>query len=184
MIERTPLRLVLPTAAATQRVGARLGALLQPGDVLGLDGPLGAGKTCFVQGLARGLGVPEEVAVGSPTFTLINQYQGRVPLWHVDLYRLGDARELPELGLWELSEGGGVLAVEWLSRFPDAVPGDRLALVLSLAPLPARGTKAARTRPRTLHLTAGGPQAQARLEALRAQTRSYQLTAGEGETDA
>lgn len=166
----------LKTAAATRRLGQRLGALLQPGDVLGLDGPLGAGKTCLVQGLARGLGVPPEVAVSSPTFTLVNQYVGRylgqpdghasapvaaallpLTLYHVDLYRLEGPRELDELGLWEAAESGGVMAVEWLARFPQALPADRLELTLDI--LPDGG--------RSLGLRPGGPRAAARLVALR-----------------
>ncbi|HRI54555.1 MAG TPA: tRNA (adenosine(37)-N6)-threonylcarbamoyltransferase complex ATPase subunit type 1 TsaE [Pseudomonadota bacterium] len=170
----------LKTAAATRRLGQRLGALLQPGDVLGLDGPLGAGKTCLVQGLARGLGVPPEVAVSSPTFTLVNQYVGQyfgqylgqpagqasapvaaallpLTLYHVDLYRLESPRELDELGLWEAAESGGVMAVEWLARFPQALPVDRLELTLDI--LPDGG--------RSLGLRPGGPRAAARLAALR-----------------
>jgi tRNA threonylcarbamoyladenosine biosynthesis protein TsaE len=153
----------LKTVAATQRVGRWLGAVLQPGDVLGLDGPLGAGKTSLVQGLARGLGVPRQVAVGSPTFTLVNQYGGQpgaaagpLTLYHVDLYRLKNAQELDELGLWEAAESGGVIAVEWLSRFPQALPADRLELTLAL--LPQGG--------RSLHLRARGPRSAARLTAL------------------
>lgn len=168
------LVIALTTAAATQRLGRRLGEILQPGDALSLDGPLGAGKTCLVQGLARGLGVPPNVAVSSPTFTLVNQYvvtqgpqtstQGSVPsaarpwtLYHVDLYRLESARELDELGLWEAVESGGILAVEWLSRFPQALPEDRLALQLD--PLPEGG--------RSLSLRSGGPRSRMRLAELR-----------------
>jgi len=181
----------LKTAAATRQLGRRLGALLQPGDVLGLDGPLGAGKTCLVQGLARGLGVPPEVAVGSPTFTLVNQYAGQPPrqspgrpdgpasppvaaaplpltLYHVDLYRLESARELDELGLWEAAESGGVMAVEWLARFPQALPADRLELTLDV--LPDGG--------RSLGLRPGGPRAAARLAALRSALRGGRSRAG------
>jgi len=160
----------LKTAVATRRLGQRLGALLQPGDVLGLDGPLGAGKTCLVQGLARGLGVPPEVAVGSPTFTLVNQYAGKYPaltLYHVDLYRLESARELDELGLWEAAESGGVMAVEWLGRFPEALPADRLELTLDV--LPDGG--------RSLGLRPGGPRAAARLAALRSALRAPRVRA-------
>jgi tRNA threonylcarbamoyladenosine biosynthesis protein TsaE len=161
----------LPTAAAMQRLGRRLGAVLQPGDVLGLDGPLGAGKTCLVQGLARGLGVPREVAVGSPTFTLVNQYAGRaggeppipVTLFHVDLYRLASARELDELGLEEAAESGGIMAVEWLSRFPRALPADRLELTLAIVP-PGAG---ARAPGRSVRAVACGPRSAVRLAALR-----------------
>lgn len=149
-----PLRISLPTAAATRRVGAALGRLAQPGDILGLDGPLGAGKTCLVSGLAEGLGLRGPIT--SPTFTLINEYAGRLPLFHADLYRLNSEQELLELGLYESAEFGGVLAVEWLSRFPDALPRDRLDLQLALGP--GRG--------RTLTITAGGPRSAQRLQEL------------------
>ncbi len=152
------LHLELATAAATRKVGEVLGRLAKPGDLLGLDGPLGAGKTCLIGGLGRGLKVAGPVS--SPTFTLINQYAGRLPLYHVDLYRLTAADELMELGLWEAAESGGVLAVEWLSRFPDALPADRLSLELALLPPPRRG--------RRLMIRAGGARAAERLSQLAA----------------
>ena len=101
----------------TADVGRRLAARLEGGSVVLLIGPLGAGKTALVRGLARGLGVnPDEVS--SPTFTLIQEYRGgRVPLLHVDLYRLDDPREVEELGLEELGEHA-VLAIEWAEKLP------------------------------------------------------------------
>lgn len=154
------LTLELPTAAATTRVGVQLGKLAQPGDVLGLDGPLGAGKTCLVGGLARGLGVAGPIT--SPTFTLVNQHAGRLTLYHVDLYRLGSAREVDELGLWESAESGGVMAVEWLSRFPGTLPPDRLQLELRLHAV----------RGRILTLTALGERSRQRLAELAATRRT------------
>jgi tRNA threonylcarbamoyladenosine biosynthesis protein TsaE len=153
------LRLELPTAAATRGVGQVLGRLVRPGDIVGLSGPLGAGKSCLASGLARGLGI--HGAVPSPTFTLVNQYAGRLTLFHVDLYRLTDAAELAELGLWEAAESGGVLAVEWLSRFPSALPADRLELELTIGP----------GRSRTLTVRAGGERSAARLAELRERLR-------------
>lgn len=155
------LRVHLASAAATGRFGARLGKLLQPGDLLGLEGPLGAGKTCLMAGLGRGLKVPG--AVTSPTFTLVNQHIGRLVLHHADLYRLGSELELVELGLWEAAESGGVLAVEWLSRFPDALPPDRLELQLAFAVAPQRG--------RTLDISAHGPRSAERLLQLRSRLK-------------
>ncbi len=107
----------------TSLAGERLAQSLGPGDVVLLFGTLGAGKTAFVRGLARGLGAdPEEVS--SPTFTLIQEYRGRVLLHHVDLYRL-EPREVDDLGLEDLSSGEAVVAVEWAERWigrpPDAV---------------------------------------------------------------
>jgi tRNA threonylcarbamoyladenosine biosynthesis protein TsaE len=105
----------------TSSAGEALGGTLKPGEVVLLHGALGAGKTAFVRGLARGLGAdPEDVS--SPTFTLIQQYSGRVTLYHVDLYRL-EPREVEDLGLDELTDGDGVVAIEWAERWqiPPAV---------------------------------------------------------------
>ena len=121
------------TAAELQAIAERLGRLLQVGDMLALIGPLGAGKTTFVQGLARGLGVPADRHVASPTFALVNEHPGRVPLVHADLYRVADARELEELGLTDAFDRAAV-AIEWLDRFPDAAPADRLEITIAVAP--------------------------------------------------
>jgi tRNA threonylcarbamoyladenosine biosynthesis protein TsaE len=104
----------------TAGVGRQLASQLRPGSVLLLIGDLGAGKTALVRGLAEGLGVaPEDVS--SPTFTLMQEYRGgRVPLIHVDLYRLDEAHEMDELGLEELGEGS-VLAIEWAEKLPRSI---------------------------------------------------------------
>src|SRR4051812_7960206 len=105
----------------TAAVGRELAATLSAGDVLLLFGDLGAGKTAFVRGLADGLGVARQ-EVSSPTFTLIQEYRGgRLPLFHVDLYRIEDPREFDELGLDEIAEGG-VLAIEWAEKLPEPPP--------------------------------------------------------------
>ena len=102
----------------TAAVGHELAATLSAGGVVLLFGDLGAGKTAFVRGLAEGLGVQRD-DVSSPTFTLIQEYRGgRLPLFHVDLYRIEDPREFDELGLDEIAEDG-VLAIEWAERLPD-----------------------------------------------------------------
>ena len=100
----------------TGHLGELLGQTLRPGDVVLLYGELGAGKTAFVRGLARGLGADGE-QVSSPTFTLIQEYAGRIPLYHVDLYRL-EPREIPDLGLDDLMLGDGIVAIEWADRWP------------------------------------------------------------------
>jgi tRNA threonylcarbamoyladenosine biosynthesis protein TsaE len=100
---------------ATTAAGERLGASLKAGDVVLLFGDLGAGKTAFTRGLARGLGVPSD-EVTSPTFTLVQEYSGRIPLYHVDLYRL-EEHEVDDLGLEELILGDGVVAIEWAERW-------------------------------------------------------------------
>lgn len=150
------LHIELPDPSATERLGRLLGRLAQAGDLLGLDGPLGAGKTCLVQGLARGLGVPMEQPVTSPTFTLLHEHRGRLLLYHADLYRLDEEIHLQELGLWEAAEAGGVLVVEWLARFPSALPPDRLQIDLSIL-----GTA------RNARLRASGPCAAARLRQIK-----------------
>src|SRR5262245_15778743 len=107
----------------TRRIGEELGRTLVAGAVVLLEGDLGAGKTCFVQGLAIGLGVPKERRVNSPSFAIVNQHPGRVVLHHIDLYRVSDPRELEELGLAELFESGGVAAVEWAERLATVPMG-------------------------------------------------------------
>jgi tRNA threonylcarbamoyladenosine biosynthesis protein TsaE len=105
----------------TSAAGERLAARLAGGDVVLLYGDLGAGKTAFVRGLARGLGAPAG-EVSSPTFTLVQEYHGRVTLFHVDLYRL-EPKEVDDLGLEELVLGDGVVAIEWADRWTGR-PGD------------------------------------------------------------
>jgi tRNA threonylcarbamoyladenosine biosynthesis protein TsaE len=108
-------RLVTRSEAETVSLGRTLAAELRPGDVVLLEGVLGAGKTALARGLAAGLGVPEE-EVRSPTFTLVNPYDGRVPVYHVDLYRIENPRDLEELGLEELLGTDGVAIIEWAER--------------------------------------------------------------------
>ena len=108
----------------TVEMGRILGQTIGPGHVVGLVGELGAGKTCFVQGVSRGLEVDPHVYVSSPTFTLVNEYPGRLTLYHIDLYRLSDPDELVEIGLDDYYRGDGACLVEWFDRFPqDAPPG-------------------------------------------------------------
>jgi tRNA threonylcarbamoyladenosine biosynthesis protein TsaE len=114
------------SAAETQRVGEALGRALAPGDVIALEGPLGAGKTCLVGGIARGLGVPPEVPVTSPTFVLVAEYPGRVPLRHADFYRVETAQRLLDAGFDDLLDGTGVVVVEWPELLPSALPAERL----------------------------------------------------------
>jgi tRNA threonylcarbamoyladenosine biosynthesis protein TsaE len=122
------------SADRTRELGENLGRVLRAGDVIGLSGPLGAGKTCLVQGVARGLGVDPGVAVTSPTFTLIGEYPGRLPLRHADFYRVESEQRLFEAGFDDLLDGRGVLIVEWFERFPDALPRERLEIAIELAP--------------------------------------------------
>lgn len=119
------------SVAGTKAVASALAQVLQPGTVVTLDGDLGAGKTQFTQGLAAGLGISGSVT--SPTFNLMIAYDdGRLPLYHFDLYRLNDADELEDIGFYETIEDTGVSCVEWASKFPDAMPDDRLEVCLEV----------------------------------------------------
>lgn len=114
------------SAAETRWLGERLGRLLAPGDVVALEGELGAGKTQLARGICRGAGVADD-EVSSPTFAIVATYRGRVPVIHADLYRIGDADELVATGFDELLAGGASI-VEWADRFPEALPAERLAI--------------------------------------------------------
>ncbi len=113
---------------ATEDFAANLGTKLEPGDCLALIGPLGAGKTAFVRGLARGLGVPDSRMVSSPTYVLVQEYSGRCPLFHLDLYRMNDPQEeMEDLGLDEML-AEGVAAIEWADRALNALPENRMVV--------------------------------------------------------
>jgi len=113
----------------TQQVGMQLGKLSQPGDVFLLVGGLGAGKTCLTQGIAWGLGI--EGYAASPSFVLINQYRGRIPLYHIDLYRLDSIEEVNELGLDDYLYGNGVCVVEWAEKAWAVLPRENLTVEMS-----------------------------------------------------
>jgi len=125
------VRVVTESAEDTEGMARALAAALDPGDFLALDGTLGAGKTCFVRGLARGLGVPEGVPVTSPTFTLLNVYDARMAVHHLDFYRLVSFVDLEAIGLFDLDASAAVTVVEWASRIESALPSPRWCLVLS-----------------------------------------------------
>ena len=108
------------SAEETEALGAGLAESLGPGDVVALTGELGAGKTCFTQGLARGLGVARRAV--SPTFVLVNEYRGRLPVHHVDAYRTESLAELIDLGLEEMFGGDGVTIVEWADKLLPLLP--------------------------------------------------------------
>ena len=113
------------SAQETELLGERLAALLRPGDVIAYTGDLGAGKTAFVRGMARGLGIPHRVT--SPTFTIVNEYEdGRLPLFHFDMYRLGSADELFDIGWEDYLARGGVCAVEWSENIEEALESDAI----------------------------------------------------------
>jgi tRNA threonylcarbamoyladenosine biosynthesis protein TsaE len=138
----------LPTRRATTRLAARLAAAALGGDLVVLSGPLGAGKTFFVRALCRALGVPAEVPVTSPTFTLVHEHQGRLPIRHADVYRIGGEAELDELGLREQRAEGALLVVEWGAPYLEALGGDALLLEIAVSPAGDRVAHPTGTGPR------------------------------------
>lgn len=116
------------TPQATRSIASQLAELLEPGDVLTLSGDLGAGKTTFAQGLAEGLGVADQV--NSPTFTLIREYEGRIPLYHMDVYRLGEQAAAEDLGIDEYLYGDGVSVIEWAEYIESLLPEDYLQIMI------------------------------------------------------
>ncbi len=135
------LTVELSGAEQTRALGRAMGRLVPGGAVLTLSGALGAGKTTLVQGLAEGLGIPGAAGVRSPSFAIVRIHdQGRLPLVHVDLYRLGDVDELFDLGLEEWLDGRAILAVEWAERFTDGLP--RATVHITLRYLDGGGRRA------------------------------------------
>ena len=120
----------LRTVADTQGLGSLLGRSMQGGEVVALYGDLGSGKTTLVRGLAKGLNVPSSM-VSSPSFVLVHEYQGRVPLAHADLYRLASQDDVQHLGLSEYFDGRRVVAIEWADKAASELPQDRLEVHLT-----------------------------------------------------
>ena len=120
------------TPDETQKLGKTIGKWIEHPLVIGLTGDLGSGKTAFVQGLAEGLEVPGEYYITSPTFTLINEYPGRFPLFHIDLYRLDGISDLEDIGLDELLYGQAVIAIEWAEKISDGLPAEHLTMTFEI----------------------------------------------------
>jgi len=120
------------SVAETEAIGQELATHLHPGTVLAYLGDLGMGKTAFTRGLARGLGCSGRVT--SPTFTIVNEYDGRTPLFHFDMYRLTDSEDLFDIGWEDYLDRGGVCAVEWSERVTDALPEDTLFVTIARHP--------------------------------------------------
>ena len=127
----TSLTWTTRTSEQTQALGEALGRQAREGDVFALYGDLGTGKTCWSQGLARGLGVASEVL--SPTFVLVREHIGRLILWHIDAYRLGSVAEAEDLGLTDYLPGEGVTVVEWAGKIQEMLPEERWEVTLSFA---------------------------------------------------
>jgi tRNA threonylcarbamoyladenosine biosynthesis protein TsaE len=143
----TSLEVELPSRRATRRLGTALARALTPSALVILSGPLGAGKTFFVRGVLRALGVPQREPVTSPTFSLVHEFDTDPRVLHADLYRLTDAKELDPLGLAEARTAGAALLVEWGEPYHALLGGDALSLELVLAD---------KERPRLARLTSTG----------------------------
>ena len=124
------MRITSHSPEETQSIGQKLGKLARPGDVILLVGNLGAGKTCLTQGIAWGLDVSGYAR--SPSFVLMNEYKGRLPMYHIDLYRLENTAEIADLGLDDYLYGQGLCVVEWADRAPDLLTPQHLMIKISL----------------------------------------------------
>lgn len=142
--------------ADTERLGAALAAALRPGDVIALNGSLGAGKTRLVQSVAAALGFADQM-VNSPTFVLIHEYDGRVPLYHVDAYRLADSDEFLSIGGDEVLAGDRACLIEWADRIADVLPRDHLRIDI----------EAVGETQREFRLTAAGARSEELLQLIR-----------------
>ena len=129
-LEEQTLTITTESDQDTIRVGKGIGALLLEGDVVGLAGELGSGKTWLTKGIALGLGVNPKTIVTSPSFTLVNEYQGRAALFHMDVYRLGSLEEVLSAGIEEVIHSGGVVVLEWADRWPEILPEHTLVVKL------------------------------------------------------
>jgi tRNA threonylcarbamoyladenosine biosynthesis protein TsaE len=134
------------SVAETIRLGRALGRNAQQGDVFALYGPLGAGKTHLAKGIAAGAGFDQPKLVTSPTFVLIHEYAGRLPVYHIDAYRLGGTDEMLDLGSEEIFHGNGVCIVEWADRVAETLPAERMDIHIGHSG----------PRERTIHLEARG----------------------------
>lgn len=123
--------IVTRTPKETIQLGKDLGQLLRPGEVVALIGELGAGKTTLAKGIAVGAGVADEREVTSPTFVLVNEYQGRIPVYHADLYRLQEEIEVADLGWEEFIFGQGISLLEWAEKIPGILPEERIEVRIS-----------------------------------------------------
>jgi tRNA threonylcarbamoyladenosine biosynthesis protein TsaE len=144
MSARPPLIVETQSVAETLALGERIGRALRPNSVIALVGTLGSGKTHLVKGIARGNGVPDDVPVTSPTFVLVNEYPGRLHLYHIDAYRLRGPADLAALGFDEMAASGGAVIIEWADRVAELLPDDHLHIGIDITgPLCRRLTMAA-----------------------------------------
>jgi tRNA threonylcarbamoyladenosine biosynthesis protein TsaE len=137
VLNQRTLDFITSSEAQTRRLGARLSTLLSGGEVVALEGDLGTGKTCWIQGMGKGLGVTEYVT--SPSFTFIKEYRGRLHLYHIDLYRIAGPAEALALGLEDYLYGSGVCCIEWAERAKAALPVELLWIKMTYVDETRRG---------------------------------------------
>jgi len=125
------MNFIIPSPAQTDALGFLIGSMGVPGDIICLGGDLGAGKTTLTQSIARGAGVSPDEYVTSPTFTIMHEYTGRIPVYHMDLYRIGSADDVIELGLEDYMLGDGMCVIEWYERAREIIPDSRLLIELT-----------------------------------------------------
>lgn len=121
-MDKMEIHIISGSPERTFEIGEIIGRGLKRGDILALSGELGSGKTCFTQGLAKGLDVPAQYNVTSPTFTLLNEYPGRLKLSHLDVYRLSGAQDIEEIGYEDYFFGPGVIVIEWAEKIEQLIP--------------------------------------------------------------
>jgi tRNA threonylcarbamoyladenosine biosynthesis protein TsaE len=136
----------------TIRLGEKLGSCLRNGDFVALTGELGSGKTWFTKGLALGLGVSPSTVITSPSFALVNEYQGRIPLFHMDVYRLEELSAFLSAGLEEYFHEDGVVALEWSERWPEILPRARVAVRILILDETSREILLSGSYPRALEI--------------------------------
>jgi tRNA threonylcarbamoyladenosine biosynthesis protein TsaE len=122
----------LPSLEKTIALGEQLGKVAEPADIITLEGDLGAGKTALTQAIGRGLGIDPKIYITSPTFSLLQEYRGRLPLYHVDLYRLAGEEDVENLGFSEYFYGDGLTVIEWSERLGSLMPTERLHVHLMI----------------------------------------------------
>lgn len=125
------MRITITSLEQTGTLGRLLGEIAEPGDIYTLEGDLGAGKTTLTQAIGAGLGVAGDCYITSPTFSLLHEYPGRVPLYHMDLYRLGDPEEIEYLGFEDFIYGRGLTVIEWPKRLGGLMPEERLNITIT-----------------------------------------------------
>ena len=131
-MQRYNIKITTRSIGETRDLSQKIGNLIKQPLIIALIGDLGCGKTAFVQGLAKGLEVPDGYYITSPTFTLINEYPGRHPLVHVDLYRLENIDDLEDIGLDEMLYGQAVIAIEWADKLSDNLPAKHLLVTMEI----------------------------------------------------